>query len=142
MRIALHSLVVLALLGCGSAEDAKAPVSPQPTIAYSQPDSLEVVAIVTSAEDIPQYDGQIITIRGLMTNTKLPTVLGVDVREGDPDHRGQFVQATGQLRKSIVSEEQVLSMRERMIAHRGAGVFYHLYDFETKYAAIPVLWEK
>ncbi len=142
MGAALRGLVVLLLTGCGSAEDAGPPVSSQPTIAYTQPDSLEVVAIVTSAEDIPQYDGQIITIRGRMLNTKLPTVLGVDVAEGKPSLRGQLVEATGQLRKTIVTEEQLPGRGELTYAHRGAGVFYHLHSFEFKLASVPVPWKE
>jgi hypothetical protein len=46
------------------------------------------IPIVTNQSDLDLYIGKVITIRGKVTNTKIPTIIGVDVRSEDPDLRG------------------------------------------------------
>lgn len=80
--------------------------------------------VVTRQEDIAQHIGQVITLRGVVTRTKIPTILGVDVSSDDPDLRDQDAEATGKLIRLVVEESDIAPTS----AHRGAGVFYRLQD--------------
>ena len=85
--------------------------------------------IVAHEEELDDYVGQLITIKGEVSNTKIPQILGVDVASDDPDLRGEFAVATGVLVKWIVTEDEV----DNSVANRGAGTFYRLTDKESNY---------
>ena len=92
--------------------------------------------VLTSVRDVEAHVGQIITIRGLVTNTKIPTILRVDVASDDPDLRGQVAEATGLLRKYVVTPEHIQNVEPEMIvANRGPGVFYRLQDVNSDASA-------
>jgi hypothetical protein len=87
--------------------------------------------IVTDQADLEKYIGKVITIKGVVTNSKVPMIIGVDVSSDNPDLRGQLAQATGVLIKIVVDEKDV----DQFSANRGAGTFYRLKDVKTGYDA-------
>lgn len=84
--------------------------------------------VVTNASHLEQYIGQEIILKGKVSNTKIPTIIGVDVTSFDPDLRGQMAQASGVLKKWVVKEEKKRSLE---VARRGPGTYYRLVDPKT-----------
>ena len=76
--------------------------------------------------------GSEIIIGGYVSNTKIPQIMGVDVRSEDPDLRGSLGQARGILERWEVTEEDVSGART---ANRGAGVFYRIKEIGSNYTA-------
>jgi len=95
-------------------------------------------AVLTDATQLDAHVGNLVTVRGEVTNTKIPTIIGVDVQSFDPDLRGQQAEATGILQRHVVTPEQIA---EANYANRGPGVFYRLKDQSSDYLAAvrPVL---
>ena len=85
--------------------------------------------VVANEEELGDYLGQLITIKGEVSNTKIPQILGVDVASDDPDLRGEIAIATGTLEKWVVTEDEV----DNTVANRGAGTFYRLTDKESNF---------
>lgn len=84
--------------------------------------------VLTQAAQLDAHVGDVVTIRGEVTNTKIPTIIGVDVQSCDPDLRGRRAEATGVLQRHVVTPEQIA---EANYANRGAGVFYRLKDQDS-----------
>jgi hypothetical protein len=121
---------VLLALGCGSPQT-------QYGDSHSGPDASEP-RLITSKGQLEGAVGSLITVRGPVTNSKVPTILGVDVRSDDPDLRGQTAQATGVLERRVVTQAE-LERRiaiEGQVAHRGAGTFYSVRDEDGQLAAV------
>jgi len=95
------------------------------------------IPIVTNQSDLDLYLGKVITIRGKVTNTKIPTIIGVDVRSDAPDLRGDIGEATGTLRKWTVTQEELEQTikEEGMIPNRGPGTFYRLKEVTSNLTA-------
>lgn len=94
------------------------------------------VPVVTDNRELSDFDGRLVAIRGIVSNTKVPTVIGVDVRVDDK-LRGREAYAIGILRRSEVTQEQLdAEFAERgAFATRGPGVYYTLYfDLSGKLA--------
>lgn len=91
------------------------------------------VPILTSNDQLDAHVGQVVTVRGMVTNTKIPTIIGVDVFTFDPDLRGKYAEAMGTLSRHVVTPEQLEGAR---YAHRGPGVFYVLKSLTEKSAAV------
>lgn len=78
-----------------------------------------------SGDDLEQFVGKLITIRGKVSNTKIPQIEGIDV-----DIEALFLNeedvcfAIGILTKTVVKPEDV----DNRIANRGAGTFYSLNE--------------
>lgn len=89
-------------------------------------------AVLTSADQVDDHVGEIVTIRGEVSNTKIAMIIGVDVQSSNPDLRGQRAEATGLLRCYVVTTEQVANAK---YANRGPGVFYRLKDVDSDYVA-------
>lgn len=87
--------------------------------------------VLTDASQLDAHVGEIVILRGIVTNTKIPTITGVDVTSDDPDLRGRPAETTGLLWRWVVTEED---LREEQAdpgptsANRGPGVFYRLVD--------------
>jgi hypothetical protein len=81
--------------------------------------------LITRHDQVEAAVGKLVTIRGEVTNSKIPTMLGVDVESFDPDLRGQPAQATGVLETWTVTREQ-LEATQLPFANRGPGTFYRL----------------
>jgi hypothetical protein len=119
--------VAFAGLGCGTAAPrgpavagtagAAAPAAAAPVV-MADPARLEAAV------------GQSVTIRGVVSNTKIPTILGVDVESEAPDLRGSVGSATGILEKRTVTQAAIDReiAAHGQFAHRGPGTFYRLAD--------------
>lgn len=90
-------------------------------------DSSEIINVNLQLD---KYLGKLITIKGLVSNTKIPTIIGVDIVSEDPDLRGEYAFATGVLQKSLVTDDEI----DKHSANRGAGTFYILIDPNTNSA--------
>jgi hypothetical protein len=71
--------------------------------------------------------GTLVTLRGELTRTKIPTLLGVDVDPGSADG-GDRVEATGWLESTTVTQAELDAKiaEHGQFAHRGAGTFRRL----------------
>ena len=95
------------------------------------------IPIVTNQSDLDLYVGKVITVRGKVTNTKIPTIIGVDVRSDAPDLRGEIGEATGTLYKWTVTKEGLeQTIKEKGIfPNRGLGTFYRLKEVASNLTA-------
>ncbi len=91
--------------------------------------------LVTDSSDLEKYVNRKITIRGLVVNSKIPTIIGVDISSDNPDLRGEVAEATGVLIKLVVSKDEV----DKTSANRGPGVFYKLRDLNAPYSDAQVV---
>ena len=87
----------------------------------------EIITVVTKKEEIDKYVGELITIKGKITNTKIRTIIGIDVGYNGTIEEGTIGIATGVLRKRIVTDAEPYS------ANRGNGTFYWLQHKRNKY---------
>jgi len=81
-----------------------------------------IVITKSNIQDLKKRVGEIITIKGIVENSKIPTLLGVDIDIDNDDLFGKTVKATGILEKTIVTEVDPYS------TNRGTGTFYRLVD--------------
>lgn len=98
--------------GCG-APSATAPATPP---------------VLTSADAIEANVGRLVTLEGVVTQTKIPTILGVEIDLDTPTMRGQRARARGLLKKTVVTPAEIAEEKARSgeVATRGAGTFYRL----------------
>ena len=89
------------------------------------------IEIIESSEQLDKYVGKSITIKGAVTNTKIPTIMGIDILSDDPNLRGKLGVATGILQKTVFTEDEI----DKYAANRGAGTFYKLMNPDTNFAA-------
>ena len=89
---------------------------------------------VLSTSSLDDYVGRMVTLRGRVTETKIPQVLGADVRLSSDALRGQVVEVTGILHRWVVTEAEAAQADEVAYAHRGAGTFYKV-QLEDSYGA-------
>lgn len=122
------------VLGCDTESVRNQP--PQTMLTDDADELLELQSqqhtLITDATALDSYVGQLVTIRGEVSNSKIPTILGVDVQSNNPDLRGQFAEATGVLQRHVVTPEEIATAN---FAHRGAGIFYRLKDQDSDYEA-------
>ena len=74
--------------------------------------------------------GQRVELVGVVTQTKCPQILGVDLWELE-EYRGRKMRVSGILKQSVVTQAQIRDTERRtglMFANRGPGTFYHLED--------------
>lgn len=85
--------------------------------------------LLTESTDLDQYVGRVIAIRGQVSNTKIPTILGIDVVCRDDNLRGKDAYAVGILTKWTMTKEQLSKSFELYGPHatRGPGTSYVLY---------------
>jgi hypothetical protein len=112
-------LAVLALCGCQHPR----PAAPEPTAKAIRP---------SSPSAYPSLVGQRIELVGVVTETKCPQILGVDLW-GLEDYRGRTLSVSGILRQEVVTQAQIDEKELRRggpFANRGPGTFYHLDDLK------------
>ena len=82
---------------------------------------------VFSPAELPRLVGQRVELKGIVSNTKCPSLQGVDMWELE-NYRGQTIRAMGVLRADLVTKEQLDAASAKMgvNANRGPGTFYHL----------------
>jgi hypothetical protein len=89
--------------------------------------------LITHRDEREAHVGETVTVEGEISRTKLPQIAGVDVDlDESNDPRGKIARATGILRKSIVTKEELdrAIAEHGMFANRGPGTFYHLEALE------------
>jgi hypothetical protein len=86
--------------------------------------------LITHPNDLGTAIGLLVTLRGVVSESKLPTLLGVDVTSDEPDLRGKPAEATGLLEMSVVTQEELdrEQLRRGTLPTRGPGSYYRLVD--------------
>lgn len=86
--------------------------------------------VITDESQVDTHVGKMVVLRGVVSNTKIPTLLGVDVRSDDPDLRGCYGQACGLLIKRVVTQRELDEALRTcgQFSHRGPGTFYRLKE--------------
>jgi hypothetical protein len=89
--------------------------------------------VLTRHAQLDAHLNELVTLRGEVSNSKIPTLLGVDVSSDEPDLRGQEAEATGVLvRWKVTQQELDAAIAEHgMFQHRGPGTFYRLREPES-----------
>jgi hypothetical protein len=97
------------------------------------------MSVITDPSQLDAHVGQVITIRGTLARTKIPTILGVDVAAGPSALEEQPAEATGRLEREVITQEQLDAQIARMgqFANRGAGTFYRLVSTDGAGLARP-----
>ncbi|MEW4566060.1 hypothetical protein AB1K70_26320 [Bremerella sp. JC770] len=85
--------------------------------------------LLIKGTDLDQYVGRVIAIRGPLSDTKVPTILGIDVACPDDKLRGKDAYAVGILMKWTVTQKQLdeAFSVSGPFATRGPGTSYVLY---------------
>ncbi len=95
------------------------------------PPHTEPCAVIEREQDVAACVGKTVTLRGVVSRTKIPAILGVDVAEsGLAD---QLAEATGVLATYTVPEDH----EELPSAHKGPGTYYALHDPSGQGLATP-----
>jgi len=101
-------------------------------INYSQVDNTGVIRTdtITSKDSLDKYVEKIITIKGKITNTKIPTIIEVDVScQNANELKNKTVIATGVLIKTVVKKV------DKYTQNRGVGTFYRLVEPNSEFEA-------
>jgi hypothetical protein len=127
VRRPLSLLLPLAFGACTGSSAAPAPAeapSEAPDEAADRPGSPPVL---TSHSQLEAHVDRLVTIEGVVSETKIPTILGVDV---EAEELGRRCRATGVLRKQVVTQEEIdeRTARDGHFATRGPGTFYRLVE--------------
>jgi hypothetical protein len=83
---------------------------------------------VSSPTEYAQLVGKRVELVGVVTQSKIPQILGVDVPDLE-NYQGRNVKVTGILRRSAVTQAQIDAEEQRVggkFANRGPGTFFHL----------------
>jgi hypothetical protein len=88
--------------------------------------------VITERTQLAGCVGQVVTLRGMVTRTKIPTILGVDVDAGFADQLGE---ATGTLAQYTVAPQLP---GEPIRAQRSPGTYYALHDGAGLAKARPI----
>lgn len=113
----LRAIVLLTLAACWSEVELSNPV------------------LLTREEQRESAVGHSVTLQGIVSHAKIPTLVGVEIDAGDL--RGMPAVATGWLRKHVVTQEDLdreEKQRGGVFAHRGPGTFYFLADADGRLA--------
>ena len=83
--------------------------------------------LLTAHEQLDKHIGQLVAIRGIVSNSKIATIIGVDIQPGDL--RGGDCYAVGVLAKWTTTQQQLDELFEKHgpVATRGPGTHHILY---------------
>ncbi|PQO37246.1 hypothetical protein DTL21_04665 [Bremerella cremea] len=86
--------------------------------------------LLTTGKEFRKYVGKLVAIRGKVSNTKIPDILGVAIAYPPGELRGQEAYAVGILGEWTVTKEQMEETLRKNgpIATRGPGTHYTLYS--------------
>lgn len=84
---------------------------------------------LTSKVNLNNYVNKLITIKGEISNTKIPQIIGIDVSCKESECRGEIGIATGVLIKTVILEKDV----NPYSSNRGAGTFYRLKELNSEF---------
>ena len=87
----------------------------------------EPVVIDKQLDDYDAYVGHLVILKGTVTNSKHPYLLGIGCWELDR-HRNKKVTVLGRISKTIITEKDAEKMLREWIANEGTSVFYELDD--------------
>lgn len=119
-------------------DDTEPPPSSAPAPAPVTPPRHESTPAGLVISDESQLEAAVdrqVTIVGVQTRAKIPTVCGVDV-DGPYSFSDKKVVVRGVLRRTIVTRINP------MVANRGTGTFYSVVDPATGKLAAPSLYEE
>jgi TonB family protein len=92
-------------------------------------------ARVSGRLDLAASVGKVITLEGVVENSKIPSLDGVDIGEADgADLRGELVIVTGRLTRTVT---EARDPKAPIVADRRPGVSYQLIDPATGQLAKP-----
>jgi hypothetical protein len=125
------AVLVSLIAGCGTPAAHEEPMTKTPpTTPTSTPTPAPTATpVLTDPADLDRHVGQLVTLRGTLTRTKIPTLLGVDVAGPAPDALAERpAEATGVLEREVVTQQELDRQIAEMgqFANRGAGTFYRL----------------
>ena len=132
MRVLL--CLPLALLACTA--------GPEPTgtgASVAEEDRAAAPRVITTAAELDGAVGALVTLVGVQTRSKIPTVLGVDV-DGAHELSDRRVRVTGVLRRHVVPDRPA-DPDEPVAASRGPGTYHFIVDPATGRLARPELDE-
>ncbi|HMF44805.1 MAG TPA: hypothetical protein VKQ32_29225 [Polyangia bacterium] len=92
--------------------------------------------VLRDGGNLDAYVGKVVTLVGVQTRTKQPTVCGVDV-DGDYALSDKLVRVTGVLQRRVVPPYDPAPGME-IVATRGPGVYYSLVDEKQHQLARPI----
>jgi hypothetical protein len=95
-----------------------------------RPGALGIVPpLLSSRDELDRHLDRLVAIRGIVSPTKIPTIIGVDVRDPHDELRDKEAYAVGILRKWTETQEGIDARTRKygVFAHRGPGDFYALY---------------
>ena len=120
MNTLIALLLVVGCASCGSTAPSRTPAG------TNAPSTTDIV--ITGRSQREAAVGQQVTIIGVQTRTKIPTVCGVDV---DVDYAlsDKKVIVRGVLRRFVVPEARAAD--GLVVASRGPGTFYQVIDVHT-----------
>lgn len=89
--------------------------------------TLAVPPVIAHQAGLAAAAGELVTLRGELTRTRIPTLLGVDVDEGTATP-GARAEATGWLESTTITQAEIDAQiaRSGQFAHRGPGTFHRL----------------
>ena len=84
--------------------------------------------ILTQNDQLAEHIGEIVTIQGMVTSSRVPQIVGVDISVDDPMMPGSYAQATGVLYSWTITPESHAAMLvlEEMMTVRGPGTYFSL----------------
>jgi hypothetical protein len=115
------AVVALGAAGCGGAPARRS--------------GAERPIVITRTEELSGAVGRVVTLRGVVANTKIPTLVGVDIDSETPDLRGRPATATGVLERWTVTQEELDRRAVELggqVASRSAGTIYRLVEAGTR----------
>jgi hypothetical protein len=83
--------------------------------------------VITDRAELAGAVGELVTLRGALSRTRIPTILGVDVEASSAGHE-QPAEATGWLEREVVTQAEIDARvaSSGQYANRGAGTFHRL----------------
>ena len=84
--------------------------------------------ILTENDQLAQHIGEIVTVQGVVSSSRVPQIIGVDVSLEDPLMAGAYAEATGVLYSWSITPESHAAMLVMgdMVAVRGPGTYFSL----------------
>ncbi len=86
---------------------------------------------ITNEPSLLPFVGKFILVRGIVTNTKCPSIHGIDMWELE-NYRGKLIEAEGIIESWVESEEDIKIKNKKLIANRGPGRFFRLKNLKYK----------
>ena len=114
IALLLNTNALTLLNKCSTPKDLKHLVTPE--------EWEQIPVLITKEAEISKHVGQVVRLEGTVENSKIPTLLGVDVSCDSIDVRGMRAWAEGILKKEVVEAKDV----DPYSAGRGEGTYYYL----------------